>query len=415
MDSTTHVSDVVTHDFPFVDSGSDIVFADRHSEPNGLFESPARRVTANCGVSCAILTNGRVYCWGVGRSLHNGGAGAAERSWPRRIEGFRDIDQFSNSCGVGCGVDLNRDVWCFGSNSVDLQTGSRDPYLTEAHRRLDVTGIAQVAVWDDAFVGRHVDGSLLVRFLEPPGLMRFSLAGALVDVQADLAYCVALSTGRVACNNPTTTSPASPPQSIEGLEDIIAVSVGGTSHYCALKRDGTVWCWGRNEYGQAGVAPESSERCGDRPFEYMGRTAYPYHYCVMHPRQVPGLTDVVEVKVSTVTTCARKGDGTVWCWGINEMGFLGDGLPPTEVCPSYPWDPPNLTPLPVPCRRRPSRVMGLSNVISLAVSDGFACAVQNSGQVWCWGRGDLGSLGNGTTASSSTPVLVPASALRRDE
>lgn len=375
------------------------------------FEAPARSVTAKCAVVCAVLANGTVYCWGRGTILNNGGVGFEQFS-PRRILGFREIEQFSNSCDVGCGVDRNQDVWCFGSNYVNLRTGSTDTYLTQARRRLDVNHITQVAMWSAALLARHEDGSLYLRFGTPPDLMRFSLPAPVIDVRASFEYCVALVNGRIACSDPN--APTAAPLQVEGIDNVVAVAPG-YSHSCVLKRDGTVWCWGRNDFGETGTPPESSDQCAGQTFpDERGNLVRPFHACVRQPRQVTGLTEVVELGVAEGRSCVRKRDGTVWCWGGNTGGVLGDGLPPSEVCPSVAWDPPRFTPAPTPCRRRPSQVSGLSEIISLAVADGFACAVESNGQVWCWGGNNEGSLGTGDRISSSVPVLVPASALRRD-
>ena len=274
---------------------------------------------------------------------------------------------------------------------------------------MDVSDITQVSVWTYAFLGRHADGALYLRLGSPEGLMRFSLPGSVIDLDASHKYCVALSTGNVACSG---SDPASSPVLVEGIDSAVSVTVG-SYHYCVLKRDGTVWCWGQNEYGQTGIAPEDSAQCPGMSFIYRENPAYPFHWCVPRPRQVPGLTEVVEVHAGLGVTCARKRDGTVWCWGDNAAGLIGDGLPPTEVCPSPPWNPVTLTPPPVACRRRPSRVAGLTNVTSLAVGDGFGCALQSSAAIWCWGAGRR--LGNGTEVPSPVPVLVPASAPPRDE
>jgi len=83
----------------------------------------------------------------------------------------------------------------------------------------------------------------------------------------------------------------------------IRLAIGGF-HTCALKRDGTVWCWGYNRYGQLGD--------GTRMDRYT-------------PVQVVNLTDVIQISAGALHTCALKRDGTVWCWGHNEYGQLGDG------------------------------------------------------------------------------------------
>jgi alpha-tubulin suppressor-like RCC1 family protein len=181
-----------------------------------------------------------------------------------------------------------------------------------------------------------------------------------------------------------------------GLEGIVSVSAG-YDHACALKEDGTVWCWGHNESGQTGTPPESPDVCRDSQASY---------YCIRTPRRVEGLNDVEELHAGDYMTCVRRRDRTLWCWGNNEslfspsrgLGLIGDGLPNTEMC----LDPSGAA---RPCRRRPSRVQGLTNVATFATGGG-GCARLLSGETWCWGYAG--------GVASTTPVQIPFPDLSRD-
>jgi alpha-tubulin suppressor-like RCC1 family protein len=98
------------------------------------------------------------------------------------------------------------------------------------------------------------------------------------------------------------------------------------------------------------------------------------------------MTGFTKVTAGTDFTCALKTDSTVWCWGLNTSGQLGDGTTTN--------------------RNRPVQVSGLSGVADIDNQYDFACALKTNGTVWCWGSGSNGQLGNGGTASSSTPVQV---------
>ena len=95
----------------------------------------------------------------------------------------------------------------------------------------------------------------------------------------------------------------------------------GADHTCAVKAGGSVWCWGLDSSGQLGD----------------GTTGDP----VDHIRQLPvkvkrgsgPLTGIVAVAGGGSHTCARRSDGTVWCWGYDQQGQLGDG---TTGDPVYP-------------------------------------------------------------------------------
>jgi alpha-tubulin suppressor-like RCC1 family protein len=142
------------------------------------------------------------------------------------------------------------------------------------------------------------------------------------------------------------TTPAFLPvrQHIENVRQISS----GYRHTLFLKEDGTVWAVGGNEHGQLGNGKESD-----------GEVLF------IEPVQVLGLTDVIQVSAGNNHSLAVKRDGTVWAWGGNEHGQLGDetrknGLQPREV-------------------------EGLPTVNSIAAGQYTSLALGNGGEVWVWG------------------------------
>jgi alpha-tubulin suppressor-like RCC1 family protein len=135
-----------------------------------------------------------------------------------------------------------------------------------------------------------------------------------------------------------------------------------------LHTDATVSCWGRNTYGQLGDGTRET-----RP------TASP----------VPGLTGVVELSGGTDYTCARLGDGSLYCWGYNGFsnagGNLGDGT--------------------IAARDVPTRVLGPADHAQVDAGRS-TCSLRTDGSVWCWGANIAGSLGDGTSVSRVVPTLV---------
>jgi alpha-tubulin suppressor-like RCC1 family protein len=88
-------------------------------------------------------------------------------------------------------------------------------------------------------------------------------------------------------------------------------------------------------------------------------------------------------------TLALKSDGTVWAWGTNESGELGDGTT-TD-------------------RSAPVQVIGLTNAVAIAAGANHSIAIENDGSVWTWGANDRGQLGLGSADSTlhTTPARVP--------
>jgi alpha-tubulin suppressor-like RCC1 family protein len=150
-----------------------------------------------------------------------------------------------------------------------------------------------------------------------------------------------------------------------------AVAVGsyggssGAQSALALKTDGTVWAWGWNPYGQLGLGSPTSP--------------------VPAPVQVPGLTNVVGVAMGGEHAIAVKADGTVWGWGQNQYGQVGDGTD----------DP----------RHSPVQVSGLTNVVAVAARWWTSFALTADGSVYSWGTNVGGGLGLGSGVNNQ---LVPA-------
>jgi alpha-tubulin suppressor-like RCC1 family protein len=104
------------------------------------------------------------------------------------------------------------------------------------------------------------------------------------------------------------------------------------------------------------------------------------------PVRVAGLKGVRGVAAGVAHTLALCNDGSVWAWGSNAFGELGDGS--TANRPS------------------PVQVAGLSDVVALAAGDGHSLALKADGSAWAWGRNHRGQLGDGTTTDRPQPAQV---------
>ena len=168
---------------------------------------------------------------------------------------------------------------------------------------------------------------------------------------------------------------SSPPVQVSqatGLTYAIAVSAG-VNHTVALDSSGNVWAWGDNRYSQ------------------LGHDTTPNNYSTT-PIQVSGLTNVKSVSAGEEHTVALKNNGTVWAWGSNEFGQLGDG----EVVPQ----------LPIIYNPIPVQVVDLINVETVSAGENHNIALKTDGTVWAWGYNRQGALGAGTGMNSSVPVQV---------
>ncbi|MBV8858902.1 MAG: S8 family serine peptidase [Acidobacteria bacterium] len=170
-----------------------------------------------------------------------------------------------------------------------------------------------------------------------------------------------------------TTGAATVPVLAPDVTNVSAVSAGGT-HTLALKADGTVWAWGSNQSGQVGVQEQ-------------------FNTFRTRPVQLPGLAGFVAVAAGGAHSLALKSDGTVWAWGSNTSGQVGNGTFTQAVY-------------------APVQVSGLSNVKAIAAGPNYSLAVKTDGTVWGWGSNASGSpplasvLGLQNASSTSTPVQL---------
>jgi alpha-tubulin suppressor-like RCC1 family protein len=104
------------------------------------------------------------------------------------------------------------------------------------------------------------------------------------------------------------------------------------------------------------------------------------------PTWVSSITGVTAIAAGDNSTYALKTDGTVWAWGANSSGQLGDGTQTDRVSPVT--------------------VSGLTNVIAIAAGKSHAIALKGDGTVWTWGANAYGQLGDNTTTTRTTPIQV---------
>ena len=159
-------------------------------------------------------------------------------------------------------------------------------------------------------------------------------------------------------NDPPMLAPVS-------LPTASSVHAGGY-HTCAITEDSGLYCWGRNDQGQAGTN--------------MTNTKFPV--------QVASTETWTTVSPGLFHTCAIRSDGSLHCWGRNNHGQLGvSGT-------SSSWEPVQV-------------LEGKTNWRQVSAGDNHNCAVDMDNALYCWGNNDHGQLGNGTSGDSqSTPVAI---------
>lgn len=218
----------------------------------------------------------------------------------------------------------------------------------------------------------------------------------------------------------TVLARMAPEMLMEGI--VVTFLAAGQAHGLALDRDGNIWAWGNNRLGQLGLGNAASQvstpqkisntaeltafndvtafaaggnhslavrnngsvwAWGDNNSGQLGNMHLVTHHL---PVPVPGLWGVSSVAAGLNHSLALKTDGTAWAWGDNSSGQLGNGSSTNSATP-HP-------------------VTALTGITALAAGSGHSLALKDDGTVWAWGSNSSGQLGTGSLTDSSFPAMV---------
>lgn len=399
----------------------------------------ARSVTAGSNGSCAEWDDGRVFCWGA-NNLGEFATGDISASSQARlaVQGRTDLRGLKLSMQHMCGLDTDDALQCWGraDNGQLGTTATTDVLLPQrigSELSIDVApgnqmtcSLApggQVRCWGSDARGSVSTGLKLQ--LTPADVVGLPRQVDLSSRSIDFA-CGLDALGKVRCwgtLNETLRTTSDLP--IAFSTTALAISAG-TGHLCALLEGGVIECLGSNGSGElgdggtVGVGSDTPLRVGGLPEVPVAISAGAQHSCALladrrvacwgegslrqlgvdlgsefystTPQVQTAFSDVVEVGAGQYHTCARREDGSIWCWGGLNQRFAvlgnGDTADNTFV---------------------PTQVAGLPGPASaMSISDVGGCALV-AGEGWCWGWNLHGPVGDGTSRirHSAAKVLLP--------
>jgi alpha-tubulin suppressor-like RCC1 family protein len=299
--------------------------------------------------ACGLADPGLVLCFGSDSAGQLGRPVTA--SALTRVGGVSSRwSTVSGSDGAACGLRADLTLWCWGETSTGrLPTGGSAP--SARPQKMDADGPwSEVSLGATSGCAIGVDGSLWCW-----GSRHDGQVGDGVKNNAAPVGATRVDEGKVG-----TTTVAVP-------TGWARVSVGG-SHSCAVRTDGSLWCWGDGFGGALGLGTTTD------------RTV---------PTKV-GTATWQDVSAGSLVTCATKTDGTLWCWGeataaagagLGLTALTGNVLAPTKVGVAATWR-------------------------SVSLGTGFGCGTRSDGTLWCWGDGADGRTGLGGTTDHGTPTKV---------
>ena len=280
------------------------------------------QVTAGLNHACGLQKDKTVWCWGHNNYGQLGNGTTTDSDVPVQVSGLTDVASIHASHQHTCAIKSDGTVWCWGLNNYGqlgdgTTTDSNVP--VQAHC---LTGSVKINASHNSTYALKANGTIVVTggYDHAPGVAYPILNE---DANADLymvdegTHCKIGEGGTVWCwglnnygqlGNDTTTRYSDVPVKVSGLTGVVAVG-GGYQHVCALKSDGTVWCWGLNEYGQLGS--KSS-------FDYIAR--YPKQVVIYNGEPLTGVTQISVDNWSV--TAVRQSDGTLWHWGYELTGGI---------------------------------------------------------------------------------------------
>jgi alpha-tubulin suppressor-like RCC1 family protein len=288
---------------------------------------------------CSLDTSGRVNCWGDNYHGQLGNGSEDDSDSPVPVVGL-DAGVVAIAAGSDhtCAIQGDRLVcWGYNSNGQLGDGGVEDQRIPVEVS--DLPGpVRAIALSKHSTCALIEDGSVFCW-----GSSIYGFLGEGVDEDSGT------------------------PVRIRGIPaGVISISAG-EYFACVLTGSGEVYCWGNNSAGQL----------GDGTFDYSGGAV----------QAVSALeSDVIALASGEAHTCALTNTGSVFCWGANSYGQLGDFSQ-------------EMSPLPVSVPR-----LG-GDISAITAGTYHTCALTSTGDVWCWGNNEVGQLGNNTLIRTS-PVQV---------
>lgn len=299
-------------------------------------------VVASSLHSLFLKRDGSVWASGLNRDGQLGDGTNIDKNISVQVLNLKDIVKVSSFYGHNLALDKNGFLWAWGANWFGQIGNGYDTFVENPVKIQNLSNIANISTR-----GGH------------------TLA---IDKNGKLFGCGNTEYGQLGIGiypDEVDKTNINIPIEIPLSKKIVSVSAG-SYHSMALDEEGFVWAWGDNRWGQVGIGSKEE--------------------LVRYPTKVPLLKNIIQISASESNSYALENDGTVWAWGYNGLGALGDGTNKDSNVPV--------------------KVKNLENVIEISAGGGFCLALKQDGTVWAWGWNYYGQLGIGNRINKKKPVQV---------
>lgn len=376
---------------------------------------------------CAVRSDDTLWCWGADNSgtMGNGAGGAS--ATPDQVAGGGTWIHVSMGGTHGCGVKSDNTGWCWGSDddgklgnaagntdAPDQVQGGHSWLMIEAgaHNTCGIRTDDTLWCWGDNEWGQLGDGTTTDRSapvqVEPGTLWELVNPGGnfTCGIRKNGArYCWGENASSQLGNLNTPASP-NVPTPIEDTNAYGSMAGGFQNWACAIRLDGSLWCWGNNGQGRLGDGTTTSRNI---PTQVSGggtwqkvvlSSAYQGRSCGIQtddtlwcwgvdyglvPTQV-GAATWKDIAIGSDHYCGIQTDDTLWCWGNDDDGELGNGAGGNEA--------------------NPAQIEVAHTWNGVAAGHNFSCAIRSDDTLWCWGDGGNNSIGDGSSIDRQNAVQV---------
>lgn len=320
-------------------SGAFNLYSELETPP--IVQTPWVSVSTSFEHACGLKGDGSAWCWGMDGSYQLGNSGYASGLYPspsRVVDTGLPWTSIVTGGENTCGIQEDGSLWCWGLDT-DGQAGNG----AITGLRPDPFRVGTDTDWVGVTIGSNF---------------------ACGTKSSGLAYCWGDDTYGQLGNGTGVNTDQPSPYLVSDPGPWLKLSAG-SQHVCGIKKDSTLWCWGRNSYYGLG------NKLGDRYTPY---------------RVIPYYDGWLDVSVGDMYTCGIRNDGGTYCWGGNTPGRLGHNAGANTYIPQ--------------------KVLGLSETATVSAGFTHTCAMKTNGSVLCWGADNYGQLGNGSYTQSTVAYPV---------
>ncbi len=370
--------------------------------PDGI--ASFSQVSVDTTLSCGIANTGNIYCWGAGGSGQIGNGANDSVNVPTQVimpSGITSFNMVSTNASFSCAIANNGNLYCWGgagsgqigngdNAGVNVPTAVTMPSGVESFTTVSTNTQFSCAIANNGKVycwgtgnhsqignGANTNVNTPTSVVMPSGVESFTAISTSGDFSCGIAntgslYCWGYGPqGQLGTGNVTSANVPTSVTMPNGVESFTAISTNA-NFSCAIANTGTIYCWGAGPNGQIGNSNN-------------GQVNVPT--AVTMPN---GVTSFTAVSTNLNFSCALANTGQVYCWGKGGSGQIGNGTYTTNV------NLPTLVTMP----------NGVTSFTSISTNSNFSCALANNNNLYCWGNGGAGQIGNGIEQDINVPTAI---------